>query len=471
MFGFSRKQQSVLHLTWVAFFLTFMAWFNMAPFNTTILKTTGLTIQQIDILMICNVALTIPARILIGTFVDRFGPRLVFSALLLYSSAVCFYFSQASAFSEFLVSRLLMGVSGAGFVVGIKMIAEWFPPEKMGTAQGIYAGWGNFGAAAAAFSLPLIAALFPQDTGWRVATAVSGGLCLLWSGVYFIFSREVPSRGENFKVGLINSIPVTSRKDLVLQILLMIPIYGSVLAVVWKLYGHPLFLLSPGILWILLTGLITLFVFSMLKCIRSNLPHLLHPVPGEHYYEFRQIFILSLVYALTFGSNLAVISMFPEFLESTFDLSVIAAGVLGSSFAFMNLITRPCGGWLSDIFGRRRTLFILVLGSMAGYLAMSRITSAWPLWSVLALAVTCSVFLQAGSGACFAMVPLIRKDLTGKMAGLAGAYGNVGAVLFLTILSFVEEQTFFEFIGWYACLVLSSLVFLQSFKTLHVSYK
>ena len=60
------------------------------------------------------------------------------------------------------------------------MIAEWFPPERMGTAQGIYAGWGNFGAAAAAFSLPVIALGFPPETGWRMATAFSGLLCLVW---------------------------------------------------------------------------------------------------------------------------------------------------------------------------------------------------------------------------------------------------------------------------------------------------
>jgi NNP family nitrate/nitrite transporter-like MFS transporter len=200
MFGFSQKQKSVLHLTWVAFFLTFVAWFNMAPFNTTIMRTTGLTTDQINILMICNVVLTIPARIVIGTLADHFGPRKVFSALLLFAAVVCFHFALCYDFGEFLVSRLLMGIVGAGFVVGIKMVAEWFPPDKMGLAQGIYAGWGNFGAAAAAFSLPPISVLFSDEIGWRVATALSGALCLIWAGVYYRFAEEIPSRGEQFKL-------------------------------------------------------------------------------------------------------------------------------------------------------------------------------------------------------------------------------------------------------------------------------
>ncbi|MBI4388905.1 MAG: MFS transporter, partial [Nitrospinae bacterium] len=81
------------------------------------------------------------------------------------------------------------------------------------------------------------------------------------------------------------------------------------------------------------------------------------------------------------------------------------------------------------------------------------------------------VFLQAGNGACFSMVPLIRKDLTGKMAGLAGAYGNVGAVCFLTALSFVGDRTFFKILGLYALFVLITLFFLKSFKILHSSYR
>ena len=38
MLGFTETQSRTLHLTWIAFFLTFVAWFNMAPFNTTIMS-------------------------------------------------------------------------------------------------------------------------------------------------------------------------------------------------------------------------------------------------------------------------------------------------------------------------------------------------------------------------------------------------------------------------------------------------
>ena len=197
MLGFSKIQWNTLHLTWVAFFLTFVAWFNMAPFNTTIMHALGLSSGEINVLMICNVALTIPARIIIGFWVDRYGPQKVFSFLLVFSALVCFGFALSQSFNALLVTRLLMGIVGGGFVVGIKMIAEWFPPKKMGTAQGIYAGWGNFGSAFAAFSLPLIAVLFPEEFGWRVAASLSGLSCLIWAGIYY---RFVPMLREKVRI-------------------------------------------------------------------------------------------------------------------------------------------------------------------------------------------------------------------------------------------------------------------------------
>ena len=102
MLNFGTRQNHILHLSWLAFFFSFVAWFNMAPFNTTLIRTVGLSQEQINILMLCNVALTIPARILIGIWVDYFGPRKVFSCLLLFSTGVCFYFASGKSFEQFL---------------------------------------------------------------------------------------------------------------------------------------------------------------------------------------------------------------------------------------------------------------------------------------------------------------------------------------------------------------------------------
>lgn len=464
MLGFTETQSRTLHLTWIAFFLTFLAWFNMAPFNTTIMQHLELTEAEIKILMICNVVLTIPARIVIGSLTDQHGPQKVFSGLLLFAGAVCVSFSFSQSFEGLLINRLLMGIVGGGFVVGIKMIADWFPQNKMGTAQGIYAGWGNFGAAAASFSLPLIAIPFSISIGWRVAIAVSGILCIFWAFVYFRFCPDIPEKNQDFQVGLHGTLEVHSKKDMILQSLVLFPLYGALMLFVWKLTGHPLNLIPSSISWALITGLTGVFISNLIQCWKLNLPRIKKSGIENKTYPFSQVAILSLIYSLTFGSELAVISIFPQFLKSTFSISVGLAGILGASYAFMNLISRPGGGWVSDHFGRRKTLSLLILGGLVTHWLIGDINSHWPLYSVIILSLVGSMFFQAGNGACFAAIPLISKNLTGKMAGLAGAYGSVGAVGFLTLYSFVSPQEFFKIIAVYAFLVFLSLFFLKPFR-------
>ena len=59
---------------------------------------------------------------------------------------------------------------------------------------------------------------------------------------------------------------------------------------------------------------------------------------------------------------------------------------------------------------------------------------------------------------------IVAGTLTGKMAGLAGAHGSVGAVCFLTLYSFVSPQSFFKVIAVYAFLVFLALFFLKPFR-------
>jgi NNP family nitrate/nitrite transporter-like MFS transporter len=164
---------------------------------------------------------------------------------------------------------------------------------------------------------------------------------------------------------------------------------------------------------------------------------------------------------VTFGSELAVVSMLPLFLLDTFGLSQIGAGMLASGFAFMNLVSRPSGGLLSDRFGRKRTLILLLAGIAAGYLAMHWIDASWPIALAVLVSAGCSLFVQAGCGAVFAVVPLIRRRMTGQIAGMVGAYGNVGAVLFLTVYSFVTPQTFFLVISGAAVFAWAALLLLE----------
>jgi NNP family nitrate/nitrite transporter-like MFS transporter len=463
LLNFADPKVKMLHITWFAFFLTFVVWFSHAPLLVFIKEAFNLSSAQVKALMILNVALTIPARIVIGILVDKFGPRIIYSGLLIISSFICIAFAMADSFAQLALFRFLLGFVGAGFVIGIRLVGEWFPAKQVGLAEGIYGGWGNFGSAAAAMTLPSIALAFGGENGWRYALGITGVIAGLYGVFFYFVARNTPKGSTYFKPKKSGGLEVTSWKDFYFYLFMNLPMYIALAVLAWKLSPAGVKLYSTDIMYMMWAGLVVLFVFQVYSIWRVNAEHLKHGVADIDKYEFKQVAILDLAYFVTFGSELAVVSMLPLFFLETFSnhgITAVEAGLLASGFAFMNLVARPTGGHFSDKFGRRKSLMMLIGGLTIGYLVLSQIDSTW--WIPVAVLATmaCSFFVQAGEGAVFAIVPLVKRRMTGQIAGMAGAYGNVGAVTYLTVLSFVDYNTFFLVIAASAALVFFAAMFL-----------
>jgi len=450
-----------LHLTWIAFFITFLVWFNHSALGAVIVTDFGLSTAQWKALLLLNVALTIPARIIVGMLVDKYGPRLVFSVLLITSSVLCTFFALAQTYEQLALARFLMGFIGAGFVIGIRMVGEWFPAKQVGLAEGVYGGWGNFGSAAAAFTLPGLALAFGGDNGWRYALLTTGAIALIYGVIYYRLARNTPKGSTYFKPKKTGGLEVSSKGDFIFLLIMTVPMYLALAMLAWKLSPSGVGILSQGAVYIVYTILVALYLFQTSQFYRVNKDMLKDDVPEMFRYKFRQVAILDINYFVTFGSELAVISMLPMFFMETFVLSPVTAGLLASGFSFMNLIARPAGGLISDNFGRRKSMLIILLGLAIGYLTMSQISATWPVAIAVLATMACAFFVQSGSGAVFAMVPLIKRRMTGQIAGMAGAYGNVGAVVFLTVYSFVDAATFFMVIASSSVISFAASMFLE----------
>ncbi len=458
--AFKEGKIRTLHFTWIAFFISFFVWFNHAPLLASMRDALGLSDQEIKALLIMNVALTIPARIIVGMLVDKFGPRIMYTVLLSISSLLCFAFAMAQTYETLALTRFLLGFVGAGFVIGIRMVGEWFPARQVGIAEGIYGGWGNFGSAAAAMSLPTIALLYGGENGWRYALATTGVIALVYAFIYYFSVRNTPKGSTYFKPKRMGAMEVTSKGDFVLYLIMNIPMYAALATLTWKLSPTNLGLLSAAVTYAIYATLVIVYIIQTVRIYQINKHIFEKPVPEIERYSFKQVAVLDISYLVTFGSELAVVSMLPLFFLNTFEqLTVVQAGLLASGFAFMNLVARPSGGFFSDKFGRKKSLLILLTGLAVGYFLMSQISSGWPIFLAVAVTMCCSFFVQSGEGAVFAVVPLVKRRLTGQIAGMAGAYGNVGAVTYLTVLSFVEPSVFFATIACSAIIAFLAVAF------------
>ncbi len=431
----------ILHATWFAFFVTFLVWFNHAPLLLFIQETMGLTDDQIKTLLILNVALTIPARIVMGMLVDHFGPRKTYSATLVITAALAFLFATATSFEALALARFLMGFVGAGFVIGIRLISEWYPAKQLGLAEGIYKGLGNVGSAVAAVTLPTIAIAFGGDDGWRYAMGITGVIALIYAFIYYNLVTDTPIGSTYFKPNKSGGLEVTSKRDFYFCLLMNIPMVGALAVLTWKV--SLLGMLSETAAYSIYILLVAIYIYQSQQIYKVNKEIFKKPVEEMLRYNFKQVAILSIAYAVTFGSELAVVSMLPLFFKDIFLVPIALAGILGASFAVIDVVSCPSGGFISDKFGRKKSLVILLVGAAIGFFVMSQITNEWPISLAVVTIMLCSFFLGSAAGGVFALVPLIRRRLTGQIAGQVGAYGNIGAVLFLTIYSFATPSQFF----------------------------
>jgi NNP family nitrate/nitrite transporter-like MFS transporter len=434
-----RGPSRVLHLTTLAFFLSFVVWFDMAPFAPAIRRDLGLTEGQMVTLTLCNLALAVPARVLVGAALDRFGPRRLFAGLLVFAAIPNTIFAMSDSFGLLVASRLALGIVGAGFVVGIRMVSMWFPARQLGTAEGVYGGWGNFGSAAAALVLPGVATVVAGGAGgWRWGIGVAGAVAALYGVVYWFAAEEVPSPtpGTRRRVG---ALVVPTRSAVWGLLALQVPVAAALGLVAWRI--ERVGVLSRTGLVVALGVVGAYFVWQATLILRANAPVRRREVT-DVVYPFRSVVLLSLAYGVTFGAELTVVSLLPTFFASTFGLAIGAAGAAGSAFAFTNLVTRPGGGIVSDVTGdRRRWVRIALLGTAASFLVMAFLDGSWPLPVGVGVVALASVFVQGGNGAVFAMVPLVHKPSGGPIAGLAGSYGNIGGIAFSSILFFTKNDT------------------------------
>ncbi|HIL41163.1 MAG TPA: MFS transporter, partial [Methylococcales bacterium] len=327
LFKISDPKIKTLHLTWFAFFISFMVWFSHAPLLAFIRDSMGLSDQEIKILLILNVAFTIPARIIVGILVDKYGPKQLFSSILILGGIVSIGFACAQNYQQLAIIRFFLGFIGAGFVVGTRMISEWFPARQTGIAQGIYGGWGNFGSAGAALILPTLSLYFGGDDGWRYAIATTGGIAILYGIIYYFSVSNTPKGSTYFRPKKTGAMEVSSKKDLLLYILMNLPMYLTLAVLIWKLTDKMHWL--PPLAAYCGYGLLTiLYLYQTWKVIQVNKLILTEQPPELLRYSFSQVAILNLCYLLTFGTELAVVSMLPLFYVDHFGLDPILAGLL-----------------------------------------------------------------------------------------------------------------------------------------------
>ena len=375
LFSIRTPQMRAFHLTWMAFFTCFFAWFACAPLMPVIKGEFGLTIGQIANINIAAVAITILVRLVVGPMCDRFGPRKTYTWLLALGAIPVLGVAASQSYESFLFFRLLIGAVGASFVITQYHTSVMFGPNVVGTANAAAAGWGNAGGGAAQALMPLLLGALlmlgvSESLGWRAALVVPGVLMLVMAVLYWRYTQDCPD--GNFEDMRAAGIPVESGKK------------GG---------------------------------WASFRAAAANY----------------RVWLLFVAYGACFGIEIFIHNIAAVYYVDNFDLSIGQAGMAAGSFGLLALFARALGGYMSDKMALRGTLnsrvtllFILMLGEGLGLLWFARADSiAFAITAMLVF----GLFTHMACGATYALVPFIDRKALGGVAGIIGAGGNVGAVM------------------------------------------
>ena len=374
LFSFSTPQMRAFHLTWLAFFVCFFAWFAVAPLMPVIKGEFKLTGDQIANINIAAVGVTILVRLIIGPMCDRFGPRITYTALLVLGAIPVMGIAFANSYETFLIFRLAIGAIGASFVITQFHTSVMFAPNVVGTANATVGGWGNAGGGVTQSVMPLILAALvsvgvQQSLGWRLSMFVPGVMMLIVAGLYWRYTQDTPE--GNIMELRARGISVGSGKK------------GGV---------------------------------AVFKQAMANY----------------RVWMLAVTYGACFGVEIFIHAVAASYYVDRFGLTLASAGMAAGSFGLLALFARALGGISSDhiarnfgLDGRTWLLFALMLGEGVGLLAFSTMGSVGP---AIAAMLVFGLFTHMACGATYALVPFVDRKALGGVAGIIGAGGNIGAV-------------------------------------------
>lgn len=380
------------HLAWFSFMVAFLSSFAPAALITTIKDDLKLSKAQIANSNVAAVMGGVAARLFIGKFMDTYGPRHAFLICLWGTVPFIFGISAVKSFAGYAACRFFIAMSLAAVIPCIQWTTNMFNVGVVGTANAIVGGWGNLG----------------------------GGLTHIVMPLFF---------------------------DSLVKL-------GHVKTEAWRLAFY-----LPAALHLFAGAAVFLFgqdhpdgrTAAVKKADGGKKNDMTWPAWRAALLNYRT-WALTAVYAVTFGTEIAVDNILSKFYQNHFKLSQTVGGGIAAVSGLLNLFSRPSGGVVSDLVsargGHRHRITWLFVTTLAAGVCMV-LFGALPLGLAPAtvLMVLFSIFYEQACGATYALVPLVSNRSPGLVSGFVSSGGTAGAALWNGFVFKSQAQNGFWHMG------------------------
>ncbi|WP_328405767.1 MFS transporter [Nocardia sp. NBC_00403] len=316
-----------------------------------------------------------------GRLGDMFGKRRVLFAnilLLVAGSVVCALFS--SLVPE-IIGRSLQGAAVGAIPLGISIMRDELPAEKVGSAMAIMSATLGVGGA---LGLPLAAAI-AQNADWHMLFWTAAGLGVVCAALVFVFVPESPVR-------------TPARFDFGGAVGLSIALLALLIAITkgadWG-WG------SASILTLFAIAVVVFVGWGAFE-LRQRSPLVDLRVSARPRVLFTNFASIAVGFAL-YGMSLTFpqLLMAPEQTGYGFGLSMVNAGLALAPTGFVMILLSPVSARLSAARGPKVTLALGSAVIAAGYLcAVVLMNSVWEI-------MVAAMIVAAGVGLAYAAMPAL----------------------------------------------------------------
>ncbi|GAA5042478.1 MFS transporter [Nocardia callitridis] len=316
-----------------------------------------------------------------GRLGDMFGKRrILFSnlVLLVLGSVVC---AASSSLVLEIIGRSLQGAAVGAIALGISIMRDELPPERVGSAMAIMSATLGVGGA---IGLPVAAAI-AQHADWHVLFWTSAALGVVCAVLVFVFVPESPVR-------------TPARFDFGGAVGLSIALLALLVAIS---KGADWGWISTRILVLFAVSLVVFLAWGAFE-LRQRSPLVDLRVSARPRVLFTNMASIAVGFAL-YGMSLTFpqLLMAPKETGYGFGLSMITAGLALAPTGFVMMLLSPVSARISAIRGPKVTLALGAIVIATGYLcAVVMMNSVWQI-------ILASVIVAGGVGLAYAAMPAL----------------------------------------------------------------
>lgn len=413
---------------------------------------TAVDVANSNIIALCA---TLLVRLIAGPCCDHFGPRWTFAGTLVIGAIPTFLAGTAYTRGQLFAVRFFVGILGGSFVPCQVWSTGFYDKNVVGTANAITAGFGNSGGGVTYFLMPaifdsLVNRGLTAHVAWRVSFVVPGIVILVvafsllllcedtpngkWSQRHIAAQEHLTAHGVNAtivdapgsvldkKESADSRSPAPSESE-------KIQFDASGERKTENFVDHEAQLSAQ----------------DMLDTARGEV--VVKPTPKEVIKVMfqPQTLVLAACYFCSFGAELAINSTLGAYYQKNFKtLSQTTSGRWAAMFGLLNLVTRPLGGIISDfLYGKTHSvwvkkIWIHTLAIITGvFLIVIGVLDSHDHSTMFGLVGAMAVFLEAGNGANFSLVPHVNPFANGVVSGMTGATGNFGGIIFAIVFRYM----------------------------------